>query len=107
MRGAFRVTDPDTSRDAAELIDDAGYLHIRDYVMFALAHAGPLTHDDLWLRYHEAGGPRSASRIRHVVKKLEEDGLVTRVDRDGRTIADEPGTRFIRTVDSYPWMRAA
>lgn len=98
LRGRVRSDDPQTSWDAAALQDNAERLHLRDYVHLCLQVWGPLTHDEVWEHYRDAGGKRTAARIRHIVKDLVDDGYVERADEKGRSATGNPSTRW-RVVD--------
>ncbi len=98
LRGRVRSDDPMTSWHAAAMQDEAQRLHLRDYVHLCLKAWGPLTHAEVYERYREAGGTRTAARIRHIVKDLVDDGYVERADEKGRSATGNPSTRW-RVVD--------
>lgn len=85
LRGKVRATDPETSWNAASLIDANGNLYVKEAILRILAHHGPLTHGEIHAIYRDAGGRRTENRVRTATKELVTAGHVRRSNVIGLT----------------------
>jgi len=64
-----RSRDPESSWAVAAITPGAAK-SVCDFILAALTAAGPLTDDELYARYHAAGGRRTAQRVRTAREEL-------------------------------------
>lgn len=89
-----RITDPDTSHEAAASIGGEAVEASEKFVLGVLDVAGPITDEDLIDLATIAGARWSPSRLRTARMQLFRKGAVELVDRLGRTSSGRAARRW-------------